>query len=98
MGPRLRKLMSRRAHGQPWKPIWVVITASQRIEGALEPFTRFRKLCGEFGGDFRANFKATLADAWAERGDHILWARTKFHLHAAERFFRDALKRAAPPG
>src|ERR1700732_2268706 len=90
--------MPRRAHGEPRKPIRVVIAASERIEGALEPSTRFRKLCGEFGDDFKANFKATLADAGAQRGDHILRTRTKFHVHASDHFFRDALKGATPSG
>jgi len=45
-----------------------------------------------------ADFVAAAANACSQCGDHVLRARAEFHLHAAERFFRDALRGAAPAG
>ena len=90
--------MSGRAHGEPGQPVGIVVAIFERIEWACEPFAGVGKLCGEFLHHFVAYFVAAAADARAERGDHVLRARAKFHLHAAESFFRDALRRAAPAG
>ena len=43
-----------------------------------------------------ADFVAALANARPDRGDYVLGTRIKFHSHAAERFFRNALRRSAP--
>ncbi len=95
---RRRGLMTRRPHGEPRKPIRIVIAASERIERALKPFPRIRKFRRVFCRDFRSDFETTLADPGPECGDHVSRACPKFHLHAPKRFFSDALERAAPSG
>lgn len=88
--------MARRPHGKPRQPIRIVVAIFKSIEGPFEPFTRFWKLRGEFSDDFVAHFVATPADSRPERGDDVLRARAKFHLHPTKSFFSDALRRSAP--
>ena len=90
--------VSRRPHREPGQPVRIVVAIFQRVERACKPFAGVRKLCGEFFHNFVAHFVAAAADAWTERGDYVLRAGAKFHLHAAEGFFRDALRGAAPAG
>jgi len=86
------------AHGQPRQPIRVVVAIFESIHRPSEPLTGVRKLRGEFFHYFVADFVAAAANAWSQCGDHVLRAGAKFHLHAAQRFFGDALRRAAPSG
>jgi 23S rRNA (adenine2503-C2)-methyltransferase len=96
MGARSGRCMSRRAHGEPRQPVGIVVAILQRIHRTGEPFPGARELCGEFLYHFVADFVTASADSWTQRSDHVLRARAKFHSHAAERFFGDALHRAAP--
>src|SRR4029077_17892464 len=59
---------------------------------------RVRKLRLKLRRHFSAYFIARLADAGAERSDHVFWLRTELHLHTTQRFCRDAASRAAPAG
>ena len=70
----------------------------ESIQRPVEPLTGVRKFRGEFFRHFVADFVAAAADAWAQCGDHVFGPRAEFHLHAAQRFFGDALRRAAPAG
>lgn len=88
--------MARGPHGKPGQPIRIVVAIFKSIEGPFEPFTRVWKLRGEFSDDFMAHFVATPADSRAERGDDVLRASAKFHLHPTKGFFSDALRRSAP--
>jgi len=90
--------MSRRTHGEPGQPVEIVIAIFERTEWAGEPFAGVCELCGEFLHHFVADFIATSANAGPQRGDHVPRARAKFHLHAAQGFFGNALRSAAPAG
>ena len=88
--------MPRRTHGKPRQPVGVIVAIFERIEWAGEPFAGVRKFCGEFLHYFVADFVAATANARAQRGEHVLRARAKFHSHAAQSFFGYALRCAAP--
>lgn len=87
--------MARRHHGEPGKRVGV-FSRGKRVEGAIEPGFRARKLRGEFFHDVGAHFVAALANAGADGGEHIRGTGGKFHLHATEHFCGDARERAAP--
>ena len=68
------------------------------IAGAelIEPFRGFGELREELGGDFGADFVAATADGWADGGEEVGGLGFVLHLHLADGFDDDALKRATP--
>jgi len=52
----------------------------------------------KLGGDFRADFVATAADGRADGGEELGGPGFELHLHLADGFCDDALKRPSPTG
>ena len=90
--------MPRRFHGEPGKPVGVVVAVREPIERAFEPVARVWKPRLKFCRHFSAYLIARLADAGTEGSDHVFWLRTEVHLHTTQRFCRNAANRAAPAG
>jgi len=88
--------MPRRFHGEPGKPVGILVAIREPIERALEPAARVRKLRLKFRRHFSAYFIARLGDAGAERRDDVSWLRTEVHLHTPQRFCRNPANRPAP--
>lgn len=92
------KLVPGRHHGKPWKPVGIVVSRSQRIEGPLEPVAGLSKLRVKFLGYLRSHSVAAPADARPERRDHIFRPRAEFHAHSTQGLFGNAAKGAPPSG
>ena len=80
--------MAGRFHREPGEPVGIVVAVRELVEGAFEPVARVGKPCVKFRCHFGAYFVARLADAGAERRDHVFRLRVELHLHPPQRFCR----------
>ncbi len=88
-----RRLVARGPHVEPLDGIGLVAGAK-----FVEPLGGFGELGLKLGGNFRADFVATATNGRADGGEELGGPGFELHLHLADGFCDDALKRASPAG
>lgn len=86
-----RGLVARGRHVEPLQRIGFV--AGARF---VEVFRGIRKLRGELGDEFGADFVTAATNGGPDSGEEISGIAAKFEAHPANRFFGDAGERALP--
>ena len=87
-----RRLVPRRHHIQPLNGIGLIASAK-----LIKPLLRIGKLRMKLDGHIRPDFVAASSNRRADRGEQVRGLGAELHLHPADGFDNDALKRSSPP-